>query len=177
MRISKGKCEEIRRKIPAFVDGELSDVEKSQVKEHLDSCLPCLKESKIYLKQDKILTKLKDIESSLNFNRKLFLKIQQADSKGQNPMDIFLKWILPVPALCAAILVIFMGFTLVSPYIYALPGEKVNTTVTTDSRKSFFSFVEFSSYCDKHCEQVCRYCRVAMGSECKCGRCSNESKN
>lgn len=176
MRILKGRCEEIRRKIPAFIDGELDNVEKSQVKEHLDACVSCLKESKIYLKQGKTLKKLKDIEPSLNFNSKLFERIGQIDVKAPNPVDLFLKWILPVPALCAAVLVIFMGFTLISPYVYALPGEKANTSAMIETKKSFISFLEFSSYCDKHCEQVCKYCQTKKGSKCLCGGCADESK-
>jgi len=176
MRISKGKCEEIRRKMPAFIDKELSYVEKSQLKEHMDTCLPCLKESKIYLKQDKTLKKIKDIEPSLNFNKKLFERIKSDDVKTPNMVDLFLKWILPVPALCAAVLIIFMGFTLISPYVYALPGEKTHMGAAVETKKSFLSFMEFSSYCNNHCRQVCRYCQAMMGSECKCGRCSDESK-
>lgn len=177
MRISKGKCEEIRRKIPAFIDEELSNIESKLVKEHLEYCKKCTKEFDIYIRQNDLLGKMAEIIPSDGFNRKLFDKIRQADVKEQNPVKIFLKWILPVPALCAAVLVIFIGFTLVSPYLYALPGEKVNTAVTTETKKSFLSFMEFSSYCDKHCQQVCRYCQATMGSECKCGRCSDEPKN
>ncbi|OGF53486.1 MAG: hypothetical protein A2452_06685 [Candidatus Firestonebacteria bacterium RIFOXYC2_FULL_39_67] len=176
MRIFKEKCEEIRKKIPALIDEELTDVEKNQLKEHLDACNSCSEEFNMYLERDKILKRLDDIEPSLHFNGKLFDRIRQPDVKVTNPVDMFLKWILPVPALCAAVLAIFIGFTLISPYIYAMPEQNNTMSVPVNAKKSLLSFMDFSSYCDMHCQQVCRFCQATKGSKCICGRCDDESK-
>ena len=177
MRISTGNCEQISLKIPAFIDGELSDIESKSVKEHIKSCNKCRMAYDRYSVQNELLKEITKITPSDSFNSKLFQKIEQFNIKRQHPADVFFRWILPLPALCAVVLVVFMGFTLVSPYLYALPGQNETSGVLPiNTKKSLISFIEFSSYCDNHCRQVCRYCRVTKGSKCSCGGCADESE-
>lgn len=171
-------CDKAKRKLSAYIDNELSVKEKAAVLEHLNSCKTCPAELALLTGIDVFAKKIKPIQVSSGFRDGLWERIRNEENAGESGSlwdKFFLRWI-PVPVICSALIVIFAGFTALSPLVYAVQGGNASNKVIALVGKSISSGsilgpVNFSAFCDNCHEMLCEGCE-----NCADGACSMESE-
>ncbi|OYD14413.1 hypothetical protein CH333_08015 [candidate division WOR-3 bacterium JGI_Cruoil_03_44_89] len=106
------KCSRIRRRLSAFLDGEVSEEEKRQILEHLKSCPDCQGELETLHQLSDSLDYFEEIEPSPYFMIRLKQRI--AEREARSPIRFpFLQWTrrvaVPVGATALVIFSIFLG--------------------------------------------------------------------
>ena len=61
-------CESIKRKIPAYLDGEISEINASRLREHFDSCTKCKTEMEAYKNVNNALDLLPAVMPTFSLN-------------------------------------------------------------------------------------------------------------
>ncbi|MCK4618140.1 zf-HC2 domain-containing protein [Candidatus Aerophobetes bacterium] len=101
------KCKRLRRKLVAYLDGELREKQKHLIKKHLSQCAECRKEAHL-LNESFCLLKGQDyLKPSEDFLANLWERIYSTEEKQLLPQVIFGRLVhLILPAAVAAVLII-----------------------------------------------------------------------
>ncbi|KPJ74000.1 hypothetical protein AMJ52_02345 [candidate division TA06 bacterium DG_78] len=103
------KCSEIKRKLSAFLDGEVSEEEKQIILEHLNTCDRCRKEFEALSQVSEVLEVIDEIQVSPFFVTHLKQRItgQKAKSRVHIP---FVEWIRRAAVPITAVVLIIISF-------------------------------------------------------------------
>jgi len=74
------KCEDIQKELKAFLDDDINDQKKVEVKNHLDQCPNCAKELEQLRKLSEVLHTWKGIEPSAHMYKELESRIEPKES-------------------------------------------------------------------------------------------------
>jgi predicted anti-sigma-YlaC factor YlaD len=103
------KCSEIRKKLSALLDGEVTGEEKRLISEHVKSCEFCQKEFEALSQVSEVLEVMDEVHVSPFFLTRLKQKI--ADQKVKAGIRFpFMEWIRRVTIPIAATVLIIMSF-------------------------------------------------------------------
>lgn len=129
-------CNEIKKLIPIFLDGELAADEHQMVESHLGICAACRNEAQAVQGAWEMLGELDDIQPDPNYKTRFWARVAGQTSRQEKIFDyirsLFLNRRL-APALAAAGLI--LAVTLVATYKYFQP-------LPTDGRIAEFNNVE-----------------------------------
>lgn len=118
------KCKRIRRKLVAYLDGELEEKQKLSIKEHLTKCRECKKEADLLNKSFYLLKDQQRLKPSQGFEASLWERIHSSEEKQLLPQAIFGRFSrLILPAAVAATLII--GVVVGSSVEKIIPSETV----------------------------------------------------
>jgi predicted anti-sigma-YlaC factor YlaD len=113
------KCEEIQRKLSAFLDNELKEEEARLIREHLKECTGCAEELRAVSSVWDFVETAEGIEPSPYFWTRLSAKIARQEKERSLRWGFWRKWIFnPIPVAAAAALILglllghFVGRTL-----------------------------------------------------------------
>ena len=120
------KCSEVRRKLSAFLDGEVSEEEKQSISEHLESCDLCHKKLEELSKVLDVLDVMDEVQVSPFFVTRLKQRITDQELKSLVRLP-FMEWIrrATVPA-----------FTTVLVYLSLLLGYYLGKTIHQEGVES-----------------------------------------
>ena len=101
------KCKRLRRKLVAYLDGELREKQKHLIKKHLSQCAECRKEAHL-LNESLCLLKGQDyLKPSEDFLANLWERIHSSGERKLLPQAIFGRLVhAALPAAVAAVLII-----------------------------------------------------------------------
>jgi anti-sigma factor RsiW len=110
------RCRKIKKKLLAFLDGEVGEKEKERIASHLKTCLSCGEEAKTLSSLSVLLREEKEsIKASPYFWNKLEQRIIQAET-NKNAFDTFLEWLnrtlIPASATAVVVIGLFIGIRL-----------------------------------------------------------------
>jgi len=101
------KCKGIRRKLVAYLDGELEEKQKLSIKEHLTKCGECKKEADLLNKSFYLLKDQQRLKPSQDFEANLWERIYSLEKRQLLPQAIFGRLVhAALPAAVAAVLII-----------------------------------------------------------------------
>ncbi len=101
------KCKRLRRKLVAYLDGELEEKQKLSIKEHLTKCRECKKEADLLNKSFCLLKDQQRLKPSQGFEASLRERIYSTEEKQLLPQAIFGRLVhAALPAAVAAVLII-----------------------------------------------------------------------
>lgn len=123
------KCQKVRKKSSAFVDGELSEKKKVEITHHLETCPSCGEEAKVLSSLSVLLREEKEsIKASPYFWNKLEQRIIQAET-NKNAFDTLLEWLnrtlIPASATAVVVIGLFIGICL-GGIIYTRIAQTLN---------------------------------------------------
>jgi anti-sigma factor RsiW len=122
----KMKCKRIRRKLVAYLDGELEEKQKLPIKEHLTKCRECKKEADLLETTLYLLKDQQRLKPSQGFEASLWEKVHSSEEEKQLlPQAIFGRFSrLILPAAVAATLII--GVVVGNSVEKIIPSQTVN---------------------------------------------------
>jgi len=82
------KCEKVRRRLVAYLDGELGERQKRLIKEHLEVCDGCRKEVEILIRASCFLKGWKGAKPSLDLEAKFWQKVFSKEKRPLSPWPI-----------------------------------------------------------------------------------------
>ena len=100
------KCKKIRRKLVAYLDGELDRKKRLSVEKHLLECTECRKEVNLLSETFYLLKNQKRITPSESFETELWRRIHSAEKKETAPHFLRRITYIILPAAVAAALII-----------------------------------------------------------------------
>ncbi len=102
------KCEHIIELISLYIDGELSDAEKHQFEEHINSCIKCKEEFDCQMEIINLCKNIEDVELPEDFNKQLHQKLVK-EKQGKGPLFwMNSKYIKLASSIAAAFILIFV---------------------------------------------------------------------
>ncbi len=181
------KCKEVKRKLSAYLDGEMKERERKTISEHLEKCPDCKKELTILSQQDKFLERVEAIEPSVNFRAKFWQKVtrqQQVIASEQSERgNLFRRlkpaatW-LPVPAMGFLIVLVIFHLITFSFSVSAKSQDLRNKIVSCAIKNLIIPShplnpISLLNFCKGCCETLCKCAQnQGVSSECVCGGCS-----
>jgi predicted anti-sigma-YlaC factor YlaD len=110
------RCRKIRKKLPAFLEGEIGDRKRERIASHLEICVSCGEEAKVLSSLSVLLREEKEsIKASPYFWNKLEQRIIQAET-NKNAFDTLLEWLnrtlIPASATAVVVIGLFIGICL-----------------------------------------------------------------
>ncbi|MFQ6066383.1 MAG: anti-sigma factor family protein [bacterium] len=133
------KCKRIRRKLVAYLDGELEEKQNLSTKEHLTKCRECKKEVDLLSKSLCLLKDQQRLKPSEDFEANLWGRIHSAEEKKLLPQALFGRLahlLLPTAVAAALIIGIVVGSSvekIISSQSVALEEERYFTSIGLDS--------------------------------------------
>jgi anti-sigma factor RsiW len=125
----KDECS-FKKKMNAYIAGELSEKEHNKVREHISSCHLCQNEIRILQQVDTFLFQYTEEEVPAGLNDKILNSVSKSRT---NP---FLRKIVSF-SIAASVLISFMAGILLSNGLYAKTTDS-NITIGEDSLYSYF---------------------------------------
>jgi anti-sigma factor RsiW len=169
-------CDKVLFKLSAYIDNELKDTEKSDIEQHLHSCVKCAQELKILLNNEVYIKRLAPLSLSNNFqtalNEKLATQAGKDDSQTGFWGMLARLWV-PVPLVCAALIIAFIGFTALSPLVYATADNLKNVSELSKSAfsnisgKNIVGPLNYMEFCNKCHMVLCDCCKKGQACNCK----------
>ncbi len=168
-------CDNVCKKISSFIDNELPEGERRLVEQHISVCAKCRKELDALMKNRMFIRNLKHVEKQKIFYSSLMARIESDGSDSvfsEGIADIFVRWFVPLPVICSVLLVLFLGFTALSPLVYAKTAdlktavELTKSAFASVSGKNIVGPVNYIEYCDKCHMMLCESC--GKGDKCEC---------
>jgi len=134
------KCKKIRRKLVAYLDGELDEKQKLLVKRHLLECTECEKEADLLSKTSYFLKNLQRLMPSEDFEANLWKKIYFVEKKEVRPYLLRRVAYIILPAAVAAALIIgvFRGNLV----------ERITSSQNVNLEEEFLTSVGLDSFQD-----------------------------
>jgi anti-sigma factor RsiW len=163
---------EIISKLSAFLDNELPEPAKNEVKAHIGSCNECSKEYEALVFQREYLMKVPAIEPTAAFRAGITAKI--GAQKAARPALGIGKFI-PVPLALSALILIFSAFMIVAPVAYGMnigsvrsqTGNMAANAVLAGACGSIFAPAAFAKFCGACTQNACTCCEAKCGANCK----------
>jgi len=169
-------CDKVLFKLSAYMDNELKDTEKSDIEQHLHSCAKCEQELKILLDNETYLKQLTPLNLSDNFQANLNEKLAAESGKVYRQTGFWgmlaRLWV-PVPLVCAALIIAFIGFTALSPLVYATADNLKNVSGLSKSAfsnisgKNIVGPLNYMDFCNKCHMALCENCKKGQACQCK----------
>ena len=126
------KCSEIKRKLSAFLDGEVSGEEKKFISEHLKSCEFCQKEFESLSQLSEVLEVMDEVKVSPFFITRLKQKIADQTSRSHVRLPI-IEWIRKAAVPIVATALIFLSFLIGSNFGKAMYQEQVESIAESET--------------------------------------------
>lgn len=161
--------DEIRRKLAAFADSEVTEAEKTIIEEHIKGCNGCREEFKAFAGLDKELKQVSGLEVPVHFRSKLQAHLNDAAKKEA----VFsLRYLLPVPALLSLFILVFSFYFASAPLIYGESNQDVKgktagmyvKTMAAAGAGSIFAPLNFAAFCDNCSQAMCACCSGKPGA-------------
>jgi predicted anti-sigma-YlaC factor YlaD len=145
------KCSQVKRRLSAFLDGEVSEKEKLKISEHLKSCIDCQKELESLSYVSNFLDSLEEIEPSPYFIVRLKQRIAEQESKRLIRLP-FMEWArryhlerIAIPVgVAASLFLAVLGGSNLGRAIYKARMEM--TSKVTEEFADVFSVTFFNDY-------------------------------
>ncbi|MFN7182327.1 MAG: anti-sigma factor family protein [Planctomycetota bacterium] len=172
------KCKKVKRKLSAYLDGELKEVENKIISEHLEKCINCKNEFTNLSNQDKFLKQLETIEPSVNFRSVFSKKLTSITSLKEDIQKIQgLSW-FPLPAMSFLIFLIILNLSIFF-FTLSVRGQDLRNQITSEVVKHLvipshlFNPVSLLNFCQSSCKILCK-CAQNQGvyPKCICGKCN-----
>jgi len=106
------KCEQAKRKLVAYLDGELRERERLQIKKHLSQCAACRGEADRLQKTARFLKAQEHVMPRVDFETRLWERIQRVEDRQLSPQVVFERLgraIVPVAVALSLIVGIIVG--------------------------------------------------------------------
>jgi len=139
------RCKRIRKKLAAYLDGELDERQKALVKRHLLECAKCRKEADLLSRISYLLKDQPRIKPTLSFEADLWKRIYSLEKEETTKKETtlyLLKWatyiILPA-AVAAALIIGVFGENL---------GEKIASFESISLEEEYLSSIGLDSFRD-----------------------------
>ncbi|OGS20571.1 MAG: hypothetical protein A2252_09945 [Elusimicrobia bacterium RIFOXYA2_FULL_39_19] len=166
----------IKQKLSAYLDSELSARERQLIEEHLKNCVPCRETLSLFSKQNELLKNCETIEVSSGFRARLKTRLKEKTGKKLE-LPVF-KWI-PVPIACAVVVVLFVCFSIITPYTYGITSVDTENKYTDLFKKQLFCFsaksiiapLNFIDFYNNYYQVLCECSQKKNGAACTCGGC------
>ena len=99
------KCSQVKKKLTAYLDGEVSENEQEIISEHMKSCAACRQELEALRTVSRSLDEVADVEVTPYFRAHLKTRLRDEKANGGKPFS-FLEWIrrATIPVAAAALL-------------------------------------------------------------------------
>lgn len=163
-----------RKRLAAFMDGELREAERAPIAAHIEQCAECKKEYEALSNNYLYLKKGVELEPSDHFNSKLKSKID-----GQ-PVKKPLFWIerlIPVPVVMGILVLFISGMFVAAPVIYAAGNNNIKARAKEMAYEAFsacvtgsvFAPAAFAKFCDVCNMNICTCCSIKTGQKCQMG--------
>jgi len=168
-------CEKILNKLSAYIDNELVDNEKHVIEHHIQGCAACSQELKILLNNKAYIRQLRPVSLSDNFHASLTQKLKAENDRSITQiglLDKLARFWIPVPVVCAAMIILFIGFTALAPLVYATADNLKNVSELSKSAFSSVSVnnivgpLNYIEFCNKCHMVLCECCK--QGQACNC---------
>ena len=127
------KCNEIEKRLDAWVDRELSLAEAREVERHLKNCSACSREARILVRLARALDGFEPVQAPRNFS----LKVRQAARALSDPPDLAQWWRNLTLAWRGAV----CGAALAGLVCGGVMGTSMATTLDTDMPSSPYQIV------------------------------------
>ena len=133
------KCKRIRRKLVAYLDGELREKQKLLIKEHLTKCRECKKEADLLNKSFYLLKDQRRLKPSQGFEANLWERIYSTEEREPSPQAIFERLahlLLPAAVVAALIIGVVVGNSvekIIPSQTVELEEERYLTSIGLDS--------------------------------------------
>ena len=143
-------CQETQKFIPEFLDGELKAEESQVFKEHLEGCLHCQREVKLYRESWAMLSLWKDAEPKPGYISRFWTRLSEEKSWSEKILadvrTVFVR-VQAKPVLVLASLVIIVGFVYVRNYLPAKEAEQALARMNSEEIE-FVQNVELAQHFD-----------------------------
>ncbi len=98
------KCSQVKKKLTAYLDGEVSEKEQEIISEHVKSCTACRQELDALRTVSRTLDEIVDVEVTPYFRAHLKTRLRDEKAGGGKPFS-FLEWIrrATIPVAAAAL--------------------------------------------------------------------------
>jgi anti-sigma factor RsiW len=169
-------CDKAVNKLSSYIDNELSDSEKQLIEQHIKSCTKCAEELNILLSNEAFLKQLKPIKPSAQFHETLIENIRAKNrdtGAARNWGEILARWWIPVPVICSAFIILFIGFAALSPLAYATENNLKNVSELSKrafsgiSGKNLAGPLNYIEFCNKCHMILCECCKQGQACSCK----------
>lgn len=110
------RCYRIKRILPLFLDGQLSEKQSAEVKVHLDRCPLCYKEAESLKETWDLLAEWKPIHPAPNFKTRFWQRVAEETSEERHPIFVFPRLLSPrlVPAFATLGVILIIGIYLMN---------------------------------------------------------------
>jgi hypothetical protein len=122
------KCEDIQKELKDFLDGDIDDKKKKEMKNHLEQCPKCSAELEEYKRLSGILSEWKGIEPSPHSYEKLESRIESNESFWGK---VFTHSFLKKAAFQFAVVIAVVGLTLVISHWLGKPASVTGDDMAT----------------------------------------------
>ena len=102
------KCKKVRKKLLIFINGEFSEKHRIKIRNHLNGCPDCLKQSNVLSKIWDVPGKLEKIEPSPYLWNKISLRIAEYEN-SQNLFSSIFETIARYAVPATAVIILFIG--------------------------------------------------------------------
>ncbi|MEA2096250.1 MAG: zf-HC2 domain-containing protein [Candidatus Cloacimonadota bacterium] len=125
----KNECD-FKKKLNAYIAGELSEMEHNKVREHISSCHLCQNEIRTLQQVDTFLFQYTEEEVPAGFNEKIL------NSVSKNRANPFMRKVISF-SIAASVIISFMAGIMLSNGLYAETTD-FDITIGEDSLFSYF---------------------------------------
>ena len=119
------RCKDVKRKLYAYLDNELSESQKAKIQQHLRYCSDCAREVQLLTETSSALKIWRDIEPSDDFGATFWRKVAaQEASQALHPS--FVTRLIRIPFTIAVAIVLVIGLLLggvVGSYLLPQNGD------------------------------------------------------
>ncbi len=106
------RCQKVKRKLSAFLDGELSEKKASRIAEHLSGCQNCQQEVAFLSSLWERLEEMREVDPSPYFWTRLNARITQAEERSfslDRVRGILDRLLVPATAIAALVVGLWIG--------------------------------------------------------------------
>lgn len=129
-------CSEIKRKLSAFLDGEVTEKEKQIISEHVNTCDLCRKEFEALSHMSEVLEVMDEVQVSPFFVTRLKQKIVDQKVKS-NVRFPFVEWIRKAAVPVTATALIILSFLVGSNLGRTMYQEQAETTYGVEDEVAY----------------------------------------
>ena len=105
-------CKEVGKRLPAFLEGDVSGLEAEELRKHFDSCDPCRKVCRDLEKSGYLLRNLTEVEPPPWFTQKIMARIEEEAEKKKSWLEkLFFPLHIKIPIeAVASLLIAFLAW-------------------------------------------------------------------
>ena len=107
-------CKEVGKRLPAYLEGDVSELEAEELRKHFDSCDPCRKVCRDLEKSGYLLRNLTEVETPPWFTQKIMARIEEEAEKKKSWFEkLFFPLHIKIPIeAVASLLIAFLAWQL-----------------------------------------------------------------